>query len=129
MHELLKSSGLPATGVPESLEGFPVADFSGVAGTIGIERSGKAVLLRSLAVRPDCRKSGIAAELVERSLEMARETGAREAYLLTSTADKYMQRWGFQYIERSRIPADLLKRSDLEAACCPVSSSCMKLEL
>lgn len=87
------------------------------------------MLIRSLAVRPDCRKSGIAAALVDGSLEMARASGAWEAYLLTNTADRYMQRWGFDKVDRGQIPADLLKRSELDSACCPGSSTCMKLEL
>ncbi|MFZ5631776.1 MAG: arsenic resistance N-acetyltransferase ArsN2 [Bacillota bacterium] len=128
VHELLAACGLPTAGVREHLAGFLVADDGGVVGAIGMERSGATVLLRSLAVRADRRKSGIAAALVNQALQQSRETGGEEVYLLTNTAEKYMQRWGFAEIDRSRIPARLLQNSALNSAC-PSCSTCMKLDL
>ncbi|MCL6635167.1 MAG: arsenic resistance N-acetyltransferase ArsN2 [Peptococcaceae bacterium] len=128
VESLLSSCGLPVAGVRENLAGFLVADNSGVVGVVGMERNGASVLLRSLAVRPDHRNSGVAAALMNRALETARQAGAREAYLLTNTAERYMRRLGFVTIDRSRVPAGLLRQSALDRAC-PASCTCMKLEL
>lgn len=128
IHTLLAVSGLPTAGVRENLAGFLVADYDGLAGVIGMEQAGPSVMLRSLAVHPECRKAGIAAALVGKALEKARETGSREAYLLTNTAEKYMQRQGFAKIDRSQIPPALLQNSALKEACCSCGAS-MKLDL
>ncbi|MCL6477003.1 MAG: arsenite methyltransferase [Peptococcaceae bacterium] len=128
IHSLLAISGLPTAGVRENLPGFLVADYNGLAGVIGMERAGTSVMLRSLAVHPECRKSGIAAALVNQALDQARRDGAKDAYLLTNTAEKYMQRWGFAKIDRSEVPPALLQNSALAAACSS-RCTCMKLDL
>lgn len=93
-----------------------------------MERDGTSALLRSLAVHPGRRKSGIAAALVDTCLKSARESGIREVYLLTGMAEKYLERRGFTRVERSAIPAGLLGNSVLEEAC-PSCSTCMKIGL
>ncbi|MCL6611732.1 MAG: arsenite methyltransferase [Peptococcaceae bacterium] len=124
---LLSSCGLPSAGVREDPDKFLVADDSGVAGVIGMEQDGTSALLRSLAVRPDRRRSGIAAALVDRMLETARKAGVTQVYLITGTAEKYMERWGFAKIDRGLIPARLLHKSALDGSCrCGI---CMKLDL
>nr|WP_274377185.1 GNAT family N-acetyltransferase [Desulforamulus hydrothermalis] len=105
-----------------------MADYDGnIVGVIGMERSGTSVLLRSLAVSVDRRKSGIATALVNKALERAIQTGGNTAYLLTNTAATYMARWDFTKIERSEIPESLLQKSALNCAC--YDSICMKLDL
>jgi N-acetylglutamate synthase-like GNAT family acetyltransferase len=51
-----------------------------------------------------------------------------DSFLLTNTAEKFVARWGFQKIQRTEIPADLMQSSALNNFC-PASSICMKLEL
>ena len=125
---LLNLCGLPTEGIKEKLSGFLVADCSGVAGVIGMEFSRESVLLRSLAVSPDRRNSRIASALVDQCLGQTRRSGCKEAYLITGTAEKFMQRWGFVKIDRSQLPETLLKASGLDGAC-PSCSTCMKLNL
>ncbi|MDA8335536.1 MAG: GNAT family N-acetyltransferase [Peptococcaceae bacterium] len=105
-----------------------VADRGGVIGVVGVERVGKAFVLRALAVDRELRKAGIGAALVDRALRQAREDGGGTVYLLTTTADKYLERWGFERIERAQIPEPLLKSSGLEGHC-PSTAAGMKLEL
>lgn len=125
---LLNVCGLPTTGIQEKLSGFLVAHCTGVVGVIGMEFSGESVLLRSLAVSHDRRNSGIASALVDQCLDQIRQSGCKEAYLITGTAEKFMQRWGFVKIYRSQIPEALLRHSGLDCAC-PSCSTCMKLTL
>ncbi|MCL6561090.1 MAG: arsenic resistance N-acetyltransferase ArsN2, partial [Firmicutes bacterium] len=128
IQKLLTTCGLPPAGVQENLRHFLVADCAAVVGVIGMEQAGPSVMLRSLAVSADRRKSGIAAALVERALRQVREAGCKEVYLMTNTAEKYLQRWGFTKIERNQIPSRLLQNSALDGAC-PSWSTCMKLDL
>lgn len=128
IERLLSSNGLPVEGILENLNDFLVADYDGnIVGVIGMERSGTSVLLRSLAVSVDQRKSGIATALVNKALETAIQSGGNTAYLLTNTAATYMARWGFTKIDRSEIPGSLLQKSALNCAC--YDSTCMKLDL
>lgn len=126
--KLLNNCYLPTAGVQENIHHFLVAHKNGVVGVIGMEQVDDSVLLRSLAVSMDWRKSGIGAALVKRALQYVREGEGKSIYLLTNTAEKYMEHWGFSKIERSQIPAPLLKNSALDNAC-PSNSTCMKLEL
>ncbi len=116
-------------GVEENLPYFLVADDAGeVVGVVGMEWSGTSVMLRSLAVSTNRRKSGIASALVDRALEEVRKAGGNRVYLLTNTAEGFMKRRGFRIIKRSEIPGVLLEKSALHSTC-PSSSNCMQLEL
>lgn len=129
INELLGQCGLPVAGVREKIQNFLLADAGegGVTGVIGVEQQGGSVLLRSLAVRPEWRKSGIGSELVEKAMKRARQAGGRHFYLLTNTAENYMRKWGFEKIERGQIPPGLLHDSGLDTAC-PSCGICMGFE-
>ncbi len=126
IHQLLTDNGLTTEGVKEHLHDFLVADDQGIIGVIGLEFSDTAVMLRSLAVDKKIRKRGIASALVDHALNIGRAKGSVSAYLLTTTADQFAARWGFNNIERSEIPEILLQSSALNHFC-PDSSICMKL--
>jgi len=126
--KLLADNELTSSGVQENLSNFLVADHEGIIGVIGLEFAGKAVMLRSMVIRHELRKHGIATALVNRSLAISRQSGIKEAYLLTNTAEQFAARWGFYKIQRSEIPDALMKGSALHNFC-PASSICMKLEL
>ena len=126
--KLLSENGLTTSGVRENLSNFLVAECEDVVGVIGIEFAESGIMLRSLAISQALRKRGIGAALFNRCLEMARTAGGKEAYLLTNTAEKFVARWGFEKIQRTEIPADLMQSSALNNFC-PVSSLCMKLKL
>lgn len=125
---LLEGCGLSTAGVAENRRSFLVADDGSIIGVIGMETAGRSVLLRSLAVRADRRKAGVAAALLEQGLQRSRESGAREAYLLTKTAVKYFARWGFNTVERSCIPGELLRNSALDRVCTGATAMRRKLQ-
>jgi len=126
--KLLSENDLTTAGVEEQLSNFLVADSGEVIGLIGLEFAANAVMLRSMVINHELRNYGIATALVNRSLEIARQAGIEEAYLLTNTAEKFAARWGFYKVERSQIPEELMKSSALHRFC-PASSVCMKLDL
>ncbi|MEU0193462.1 GNAT family N-acetyltransferase [Streptomyces afghaniensis] len=71
-------------------------DEAGPAATVGLERQGHCVLLRSVAVRSDLRGCGAARRLVQRVLAEAATQGGRTAYLFSTGAGPVWERLGFR---------------------------------
>ncbi len=122
---LLERAQLPTAGVAEWLPRFVVVKGNGgVVGVAGMELYGRAALLRSVVVSPELRGSGLGAALTERIVADASAAGARMLYLLTTTADAYFPRLGFQRIRRDDLPPELAASEELKGAC-PVSAVVM----
>jgi amino-acid N-acetyltransferase len=123
---LLEAAKLPLAGVPQALTDFFVAENQGrVVGAIGLELYGSAALLRSAVVHPDARGTGIGAALVDTVLGLAQARRADAVYLLTSTADRYFPRFGFERITRADVP-EAVKLSVEFREACPASAVAMR---
>jgi amino-acid N-acetyltransferase len=126
---LLERSDLPPDGVHEHLAGFLVAESQGqILGTVGLEIYDSVGLLRSLAVEPAEQGSGLGARLVESVLDEAREKNLEAVYLLTTTADRYFPRFGFERLAREEVDPRLDASKELQGAC-PQTAFCMRLIL
>jgi len=132
LHEVLKlleSLNLPGDGVEEHLDEFLVAEEAGrVVGAVGLEVYGSAGLLRSLAVAPSAQSGGLGSRLVEALLERSRDREIETLYLLTTTADRYFPRFGFEAIPRAEVDHRLDASKELQGAC-PQTAICMRLRL
>lgn len=128
--QLLFSAGLPTVGVEANILHFLLAvnKANEPLAVIGMERSDSYGLLRSLVVTSASRKQGIGRALITAILSKAQSNGVKEVYLMTETAEKYLQRFGFVRVSRSEIPEPLLNKSALNSAC-SCRSTCMRLEL
>ncbi len=126
---LLRRCQLPTEGVAEALGGFVVAESgTRVVGVAGLEVHGEDGVLRSVAVDPTARSSGIGGALTARVLAAAREAGLDRIYLLTTTAAEYFPRWGFRRIARA--DASTAVQDSVEfSAVCPASAVVMVLDL
>ena len=123
---MLAGAGLPTAGVAEHLASALVARAGcRVVGCVALELYGEEALLRSLAVVPAVRGSGLGVRLAEAALELARERGARRVWLLTTTAERFFPRFGFERVERSSLPAALDASAELRGAC-PASAIAMR---
>jgi amino-acid N-acetyltransferase len=126
---LLEAASLPTAGVPPTLERFLVAEEHGrVIGVVGLELYEDGALLRSAAVQPGGRGTGIGAALVRGILAAARESGVTDVYLLTTTAERWFPRFGFERIARADVPAGVGSSLELREAC-PASAAVMRLRL
>jgi amino-acid N-acetyltransferase len=115
---LLEQGGLPVAGAREHLDDFLVVEDQGsLIGCAGLERYGDAALLRSVAVSGEWSGKGVGRALVESSIARARKGGARELYLLTTTAGTYFARFGFETIARDALPAEFSASEQLRGAC------------
>ncbi|MES2111229.1 MAG: arsenic resistance N-acetyltransferase ArsN2 [Bacteroidota bacterium] len=127
--ELLAAEKLPVADLPETLDNFIVAIQDGnVVGVGAVEVYGSYGLLRSLAVRPDHRSTGIAGKLLTRLDMIAKQKGLTELYLLTETAPAYFERKNYTKITRNDVPAEV-QRSPEFSNVCPVSAIVMKKKI
>lgn len=102
---LLRSNDLPMDDIGDLLDHFLVAVLeSDLVGCAGLEFSGTVGLFRSLAVAPRYRGRGIATELCARMADRAMRMGVRDLYLLTTTAEEFFARIGFDRIDRDNLP-------------------------
>ena len=129
IERMLRDAGLPIAGVAAHIDGFLVAEHEGViVGCAGLERYGGAALLRSVAVAPGMRGTGLGQRLTSATIETARAQGLTTLALLTETAEEFFPRFGFVLVARSDLPGSLHASEELRGAC-GVSAKAMLLNL
>jgi amino-acid N-acetyltransferase len=123
---LLAAAALPAVGLTDQFPAAYVVAREGgrVAGCAGLEQYGHTGLLRSVAVVPSLRGSGLARAMVERLLDTGRAASLEAIYLLTTTAAAYFPRLGFTPAARAAVPLELAASPEMAGAC-PASAICM----
>ncbi len=127
--DLLKNEKLPVEDLKEELNLFFIAQVNDeITGSIGLEEYGTDGLLRSMAVKPGYRNSGIAAKLVNQLLDYSREKGIQQLYLITTTAEQYFLKKGFMVTERSNVPAAILASPEFSSLC-PSTATVMRREI
>lgn len=122
---LLDAAALPTAGVAEHFASFQVVEVSGrVVACAGFEVHGDTALLRSLAVATPFRRAGMGAAVLARALDEAGKR-APTVYALTTTAETYLARFGFQRVPRSSLPEALFASRELQDAC-PASATVLQ---
>lgn len=118
--DLLSRAGLPPAGIDAHFPGgFVVArDAEGaLAGVAGVEIHASSALLRSVAVAEQARGTALGERLARAAESLAAEHGAREMYLLTTSAAGYFPRLGYVRISRDELPEALGASEQLRGAC------------
>jgi amino-acid N-acetyltransferase len=132
IERLLVASGLPIAGVVDALGGFLVAESDGsreIVGVVGVEACCREyALLRSTAVDPAWRGTGLGKRLVERAIAEAESRGVKAMYLLTTTAERYFPSFGFVKTTRDTVPHDVKQSVEFREAC-PATATVMSLDL
>jgi amino-acid N-acetyltransferase len=124
--QLLRSYSLPAEDFGPHLKHFIVARSNDeVLGCIGLEAQQTMGLLRSLAVKREFQKRGIARELCFRLEQKADSLGVRELFLLTTTAERFFANRGFQVWNRKDAP-EWIRNNDQFTSLCPSSAVLMR---
>jgi amino-acid N-acetyltransferase len=120
---LLQSQGLPDSDITdEHLEHFFFTGSDGsLTGLVGLELYAADALLRSLVVGENMRGKGLGSSLVEHAEQYAASRGVRSLYLLTTTAEPFFRRLGYERTDRSDAPRSI--KATLEfSSLCPASS-------
>jgi amino-acid N-acetyltransferase len=129
IRKLLIDADLPAEDFARHLQHFLVAKRnSTLIGVVGLESYGEFGLLRSLVVALPYRGQGFGQKLCERVFSYARELGIKELYLLTTTAEKFFPKLGFNTIDRDNIPASIQATEEFSSIC-PSTAVCMAKKL
>ncbi len=128
--EILAGYDLPTEDlVTSSLENFWVAEESDqIIGVIGIEYNNHIGLVRSLAVDKPYHGNGIGKKLYIVAEEEAQNNGTLRLYLLTTTAQAYFQKFGYETIERDIAPIPIQHSSQFSTLC-PQSAILMQKSL
>lgn len=85
-------------------------------------------LLRSTAVAPDWRGTGLGRRLVTHVIAEAESRGIKALYLLTTTAERYFPSFGFVKTQRDAVPDEVKQSVEFREAC-PASATVMSLDL
>lgn len=123
---LLRAVELPLGGLGAQYPGaYVIAREAGaLVGVAGLEIYDRAGLLRSVAVAPSRRGTGLGQALVADRLRAAGERGLEAVYLLTTTAPAFFRKLGFEPARRDAVPP-LLAASPEFADVCPSSATCL----
>jgi amino-acid N-acetyltransferase len=123
---LLDDARLPLDGLRDHFEAAFVARRGGaIVGCIALEIYPDGALLRSAAVAPAVRRQHVGAGLTAAALDLAAARGVSAVYLLTSTAEQYFPRFGFERIERAEVPPGVQTSVEFTSAC-PSSAAVMR---
>jgi GNAT superfamily N-acetyltransferase len=118
----LEAAGLPTDDL--NGDGQRFFSFEGGSAFGGFARQGANVLLRSIVVAPDRRGSGLGRQVVAGLLDEARRQGATAAWLLTTDAQGFFLRHGFEIADRATAPAAIAASAEFTSLC-PTSAVLM----
>lgn len=116
---LLEAADLPASDLREGRPATFLAamDDDELLGCVGYELGGAVALLRSLAVRPEAQGKGLGRVLVAEAERHARDAGAMDMFLLTTTAAPFFEQLGFDRIAREVAPTFIAKSPQILGLC------------
>jgi amino-acid N-acetyltransferase len=126
---LLERHGLPIDGASGIEDDLLVARVNGeVVGAAGLELYADGALLRSVVVDRRVQGQGLGQRLTEGAMALARTHCAPAIFLLTTTADGFFPRFGFQRINRDEVPESVQQSVEFQSAC-PASAIVMRTSL
>jgi amino-acid N-acetyltransferase len=129
VRRLLEQHQLPLDGVDDQVRTMVVArEGANVVGTAAVELYADGALLRSVAVDRSVQGRYIGHELTEAALRLARVNGAETVYLLTTTAEGFFPKFGFEPITRDQVPITVQASVEFQFAC-PASAVVMRKRL
>ena len=129
VRRLLETQHLPLDGIDEHVSTMVVAKKgSEVVGAAAVELYADGALLRSVVVDPVVQGQGLGHRLSDAALSIAKERGTQTAFLLTTTAEKFFPKLGFEQIVRDDVPASVQASIEFQSAC-PASAVVMRKRL
>jgi amino-acid N-acetyltransferase len=126
---LLERLHLPLAGVDEHLPTMLVArEDEEVVGTAALELYADGALLRSVAVDPKRQGRQVGHQLTDAALRLATTHDANTVFLLTTTAERFFPKFGFEQITRDQVPQSVQGSVEFQSAC-PASAIVMRKQL
>jgi amino-acid N-acetyltransferase len=127
---LLEQHHLPPDGLRDHLATTLVArdEDRQVVGSAALEMYPDGALLRSVAIAPEQQGRGLGHELTDAAIRLAHELRAPAIYLLTTTAERFFPKFGFERIARADVPVSVQASVEFTSAC-PSSATVMRKSL
>lgn len=126
---LLERNHLPLDGLLDHLATTVVARQNGqVVGSAALELYPDGALLRSVAVASEAQGQGLGQRLTDEAIRLAERVSAPAIYLLTTTAERFFPKFGFERIARTDVPATVQASVEFTSAC-PTSAAVMRKQL
>jgi N-acetylglutamate synthase-like GNAT family acetyltransferase len=124
---LLQGAGLPTSdlGTHDGQQFIGLYEGTDLVAAGGLEIYGDCALLRSVVVARDQRGTGKGRAISEFILDQAHVQRLAALYLLTTTAEHFFRRLGFEPVERSSVP-DAIRRTPEFSELCPSSAVVMR---
>lgn len=124
---LLAQAALPTDDLSNVARSYFMvcAEGTQINGVIALEPlTGQCGMLRSLVVAPDARGRGIGHALVETVEAQARSQQMAEVFLLTTSADGFFSKMGYERLTRESVP-ECVKAHAQFRTICPASAVVM----
>jgi amino-acid N-acetyltransferase len=93
-------------------------------GIVALQCAGNLGLLRSLAVDPAARSTGLGSDLVVALEKFAQTRGLTGLVLLTETAAPFFARLGYRQAERASMPPEVQATAEFRSLC-PSTATCL----
>jgi len=103
----LLEADLTVAGLDETALWMELDAERRITGTTGFELVGRHALIRSVAVRPDLRSSGLGSRLAGFAIDAAAQRGATTAWLFSRRSGPFWQRLGFAQASTADLAAAL----------------------
>jgi amino-acid N-acetyltransferase len=123
---LLRDNRLPTDGLADHWASTLVARMDEtIVGSAALEIYHDGALLRSVAVAPVRHGLGLGHDLTAAALRMAGDLRLPAVYLLTTTAERFFPKFGFERIDRAAVPVSVRASVEFTSAC-PSSATVMR---
>jgi amino-acid N-acetyltransferase len=129
VHAMLERQQLPLDGVDGHVGTMVVARDEGVVvGAAAVELHADGALLRSVVVDRAVQGRRIGHALTAAALDVVRDHGRETVFLLTTTAEAFFRKFGFETVARDAVPASVQASIEFQSAC-PASATVMRKQL
>ena len=126
---LLQLAELVTDDLDDNLNNFVVGiKDQQVCGAGGLEVLGMIALLRSVVVAEQMRGEKSGSKIVTALLHMAAQLGLHQLFLLTNSAERFFNQYGFVIIDRNAAPPAITNTAQFSDLC-PDTAQLMSLRL
>lgn len=123
LHAALAAEKLPVDDLTDAdRRFFRVTRGGATVAYAGYELHGSDTLLRSIVVMPDQKGRGVGETTLRLLIEEATRAGARQGYLITTSAASFFEKQGFMPVDRVSVPEAILATRQA-AMLCPASAT------
>jgi amino-acid N-acetyltransferase len=124
----LAKSSLPVDDLDENKSLYALIKDGDIIDTGGLEFFGDCALVRSASIKEEERGRGLGKKINRHLEKIAKDNGVQFLYLLTTTANEFFAKEGYEIINREIVP-DTIKSSTEFTSVCPSTAIVMKKKI